>query len=122
MPKPKKKSRADAPENSGGRSKKLYDAYLAEDLRRELRGWPKPERARVGKLIQSVQENFGKPHLHSGAGIRDLSPKGSRLSVYECRIGRGLRLLFTLESPALLYFHTIGNHDEVRRFLKSFLR
>jgi hypothetical protein len=36
-------------------------------------------------------------------------------------IGRGLRLLFTLESPASLYFHMIGNHDEVRRFLKSFL-
>jgi hypothetical protein len=122
MPKRKKKSRADAPENSGARSKKLYSAYLAEDLRTELRIWPKPDRARVGKLIQNVQENFGQPHLHSGAGIRDLSPKGSRLRVYECRIGRGLRLLFTLESPSLLYFHTIGNHDEVRRFLKSFLR
>ena len=34
---------------------------------------------------------------------------------------KGLRLVFTLEPPALLYFHTIGNHDEVRRFLKSFL-
>jgi mRNA-degrading endonuclease YafQ of YafQ-DinJ toxin-antitoxin module len=121
MPKPKKRSQADAAESSGARSKKLYSAYLAEDLRSELRSWPKPDRARVGKLIQRVQENFGKPHLHSGTGNRDLSPKGSRLSVYECRIGRGLRLVFTLESAALLYFHTIGNHDEVRRFLKSFL-
>ena len=121
MPKPKKRSRADAAESSGARSKKLYSAHLAEDLRSELRGWPKPDRARVGKLIRRVQGNFGNPHLHSGTGIRDLSPKGSRLSVYECRIGKGLRLVFTLESPALLYFHTIGNHDEVRRFLKSFL-
>src|SRR5437870_6360499 len=88
MPKPKKRSRADAAESSGARSKKLYSAHLAEDLRSELRGWPKPDRARVGKLIQRVQENFGNPHLHSGTGIRDLSPKGSRLSVYECRIGR----------------------------------
>jgi hypothetical protein len=75
----------------------------------------------VGRLIQRVQENFGSPHLHSDTGIRDLSPKGSRLNVCEYRIGKGLRLIFTLESPALLYFHTIGNHDEVRRFLKSFL-
>jgi mRNA-degrading endonuclease YafQ of YafQ-DinJ toxin-antitoxin module len=75
----------------------------------------------VGRLIQRVQDNFGHPHLHSGTGIRDLSPKGSRLNVYECRIGRGLRLIFTLKTPATLYFHMIGNHDEVRRFLKSFL-
>jgi mRNA-degrading endonuclease YafQ of YafQ-DinJ toxin-antitoxin module len=75
----------------------------------------------VGKLIQSVQDNFGKPHLHFGMGIRDLSPKRSHLNVYECRIGRGLRLIFTLEPPSLLYFHMIGNHDEVRRFLRSFL-
>ena len=58
MPKRKKKWRADAPENSGARSKKLYSAYLAGDLRSELRIWPKPDRARVGKLIQNVQENF----------------------------------------------------------------
>jgi hypothetical protein len=122
MPKRKKKSRADAPKSSTARSKKLYSAYLAEELRIELRTWPKPDRQRVGKLIQSVQENFGKPHLHSGAGIRDLSPKGSRLRVYECRIGTGLRLIFTSEPGSLLYFHTIGNHDQVRRFLKSFLR
>jgi mRNA-degrading endonuclease YafQ of YafQ-DinJ toxin-antitoxin module len=103
MPKPKKRSRAGTAKSS------------------ELRSWPKPDRARAGKLIQRVQENFGKPHLHSGIGIRDLSPKGSKLNVYECRIGRGLRLVFTLESPASLYFHMIGNHDEVRRFLKSLL-
>jgi mRNA-degrading endonuclease YafQ of YafQ-DinJ toxin-antitoxin module len=121
MPKPKKTSAADAAANSEARSKKLYSAYLDEDLRAELRSWPKPDRARVGSLIRRVQENFGNPHLHSGAGIRDLSPKGSRLNVYECRIGKGLRLVFTLESRALLYFHTIGNHDELRRFLKSFL-
>jgi hypothetical protein len=61
------------------------------------------------------------PHLHSGIGIRDLSPKGSRLRVYECRLGRALRLIFTLERPSLLYFHMIGTHDDVRRYLKSFL-
>ena len=99
--------------SSEARSKKLYSAYLDEDLRAELRSWPKRDRARVGRLIQRVQENFGSPQLHSGTGIRDPPPKKSRLGVYESRIGRGLRLVFTLESPVLLYFHTIGNHDEV---------
>ena len=61
MPKRKKKSRADAPESSTARSKKLYSAYLAEELRIELRTWPKSDRQRVGKLIQSVQEISENP-------------------------------------------------------------
>ena len=81
MPKPKKRSAADAAASSEARSKRLYSSYLDEDLRAELRSWPKRDRARVGRLIQRVQENFGNPHLHSGTGIRDLSPKGSRLNV-----------------------------------------
>jgi hypothetical protein len=59
--------------------------------------------------------------LHSGIDLRDLSPKGSRVHVYECRVGLALRLIFTRENPLLLYFHMIGTHDDVRRFLKSFL-
>jgi len=61
MPKPKKRSRADAAESSGARSKKLYSAHLAEDLRSELRGWPKPDRTRVGKLIQRGSREFRQP-------------------------------------------------------------
>jgi mRNA-degrading endonuclease RelE of RelBE toxin-antitoxin system len=121
MPKPKRQSKQGAARSSAAPSRKPYKVYLAEDLRKELRGWPKPERARVGKLIQRAQDNFGTPHLHSGLGIRDLSPKGSRLNVYECRMGAALRLIFTVERPAVLYFHMIGNHDEVRRFLRSLL-
>jgi hypothetical protein len=119
MPKPKRPSRAGEPRSSAAPSKKLFKAYLAEALRKELRTWPKSDRARVGKLIQGVQENFGSPHLHAGIGIRDLSLKRSRLRVYECRMGVALRLIFTLETDRVLYFHMIGNHEDVRRFLKS---
>jgi hypothetical protein len=31
----------------------------------------------------------------SEIGIRDLAPKGKSLGVYECRLGRTLRLVFT---------------------------
>ncbi len=121
MAKRSKESRADAAKSSAVRSKKFYSVYLDDELRAELRSWPKAERKQVGALIRRVQEAFGDPHLHSGIGIRDLSPKGSRLRVYECRLGRALRLIFTLERPSLLYFHMIGTHDDVRRYLKSFL-
>jgi mRNA-degrading endonuclease YafQ of YafQ-DinJ toxin-antitoxin module len=87
----------------------------------ELRDWPKPDRKRVGDLIRRVQQDFGNAHLHSGIGIRDLSPKGKSLGMYECRLGRALRLVFTRERSSILYFWMIGTHDEVRKFLKSFL-
>src|SRR5712691_2035849 len=102
MPKPRKESRADAAKSSAARSRKLYKVYLDDDLRIELRSWPKANRRQIGRLIRRVQERFGSPHLHSGSGIRDLSPKGSRLCVYECRFGLGLRLIFTLETSSLL--------------------
>jgi len=103
------------------RSRKLYSVYLDDELRAELRNWPKTNRKQIGRVIRRVQETFGSPHLHSGIGVRDLSPKGSPLHVYECRVGLALRLIFTLERPQLLYFHMIGTHDDVRRFLKSLL-
>jgi len=81
----------------------------------------KADRKRVGDIIRRVQDNFGRPHLHAGLGIRDLSPKGRNLGVYECRVSRPLRLVFTRERPSILYFHMLGTHDEVRRFLRSFL-
>lgn len=87
---------------------------------RELRQWLNRDRKRVGDAIRTAQENFGTPHSHSGVGIRDLSPTGKRLNVYECRVSRPLRLIFTFERPSLLYFHMIGTHDEAQRFLRSF--
>ena len=62
MPKPKKRSRADAAESSEARSKKLYSAHLAEDLRNELRGWPKPDRARGGQTDPAKAETSDIEH------------------------------------------------------------
>src|SRR5437867_7966716 len=106
MPKPKKRSAADAAASSEARSKELYSAYLDEDLRAELRSWPKRDRARLGRLIQRVQENFGNPHLHSGTGIRDLSPKGepTRLRMSD-REGTAIGLYVGITSIALLSHH-----------------
>src|SRR6266568_5776611 len=119
MPERKKKSHTGAAKSSAARSKTSYSVQLDDDLLAELRQWPKPDRKRVGDIIRRVGENFGRPHLHSGLGIRDLSPGRKRLHVYECRVSRVLRLVLTLEPGSLLYFHMIGTHDEVQRFLRS---
>jgi hypothetical protein len=121
MPERKKRSRADEAKSSAAPSKTSYRVQLDDALLAELRQWPKGDRKRIGDTIRRVQENFGRPHLHSGVGIRDLSPKGKRLGVYECRVSRALRLVFTRERTSLLYFHIIGTHNEVQKFLRSFL-
>jgi len=88
---------------------------LDPDLLETLRSFSKSERKEIGKLIEQVRDSFGSPHAHAGVGIRALGQ-----GLYECRHGLALRLVFAAYR-GLLYFHMIGSHDEVRRFLKSHL-
>jgi mRNA-degrading endonuclease YafQ of YafQ-DinJ toxin-antitoxin module len=62
--------------------------------------------------ISRLPEIFGRPHLHSGIGIR---PFGG---FYECRIGRDLRLLFILDQGNFVLV-TVGNHDAIARFIRD---
>ncbi len=73
----------------------------------------KRDRKELGDLIQEVRRSFGQPHLHAGTGIRDLLP-----GVYECRRNLHQRLVFTAHK-GYLYFHLLGNHGEVKRFLRG---
>ena len=94
-------------------SKERLEIKLDPDFLGILRTWPKPERKEIGELIERVRDSFGKPHAHSGTGVRALGQ-----GLYECRHGLSLRLVFAAYR-GLLYFHTIGTHDEVQRFLKA---
>lgn len=113
--------RTDKAESSTGRAKTSYSVRLDDDVLAQLRDLPKRQRQQIGAAIRVVQENFGSPHQHGGIGIRDLTAKGSRYRVYECRCSRAVRLVFTVEDGRMLYFHMLGTHDEVHRFLRSFL-
>lgn len=66
----------------------------------------------VNAVIARLPEIFGRPHLHSGIGIR---PFGG---FYECRIGRDLRLLFIFDQGDFVLV-TVGNHDTVKRFMRD---
>ena len=83
------------------------------DLLAQLRQLPKAERRKVGVAIESVRISWGLPHLHTGAGIRRLAA-----DLYECRMGLQSRLLFQ-SMDSSLYFHFLGNHDQVQKFLRS---
>ena len=66
----------------------------------------------INAAIGRLPEVFGRPHMHSGIGIR---PFGG---FYECRIGRGLRVLFSFDRGDFVLV-TVGDHDAVARFIRG---
>jgi mRNA-degrading endonuclease YafQ of YafQ-DinJ toxin-antitoxin module len=69
--------------------------------------------AEVSATLRLLADGFGKPHAHSGLGIRKL---GKHL--YECRTGLAWRLVFAAEKGRMV-FDFAGNHDEVQNYLRS---
>jgi hypothetical protein len=62
--------------------------------------------------IARVEPAFGRPHLHSGLGLR---PFGK---YFEFRAGLELRILFLAEGGDL-HLCFVGNHNQVRAFIKN---
>jgi mRNA-degrading endonuclease YafQ of YafQ-DinJ toxin-antitoxin module len=60
-----------------------------------------------------LEQEFGKPHLHRGQGIRKLTG-----DFFEVRVGLDIRLLFQNRAQSLLFI-MVGNHDEVQKFLRG---
>jgi len=113
MPKPKKPAVPESPKSSKATSKRSLKIEFDPALLQQLRAFDKDQRRQIGELIEKVRASFGQPHLHSGTGLRAL-----KSGVYECRLNLRQRLVFTRE-PGSLYFHFMGNHNDVNRFLNS---
>ena len=94
-------------------SKRISRVELAPELKAAIRRLPKRQRRQVGEVITAVRDGFGTPHLHSGLGIRRL-----RDSLFECRVGLKLRLVFDAE-PGVLSFSDLGTHDEIQKRLRN---
>ena len=82
-------------------------------FRRKIRSVPEAQRREVAQALDAMRDAFGRPHQHTGLGIRRL-----RRNFFECRAGRDLRLIFEV-LPSVLLFHDAGNHDDVQRFIKN---
>jgi hypothetical protein len=91
----------------------LKEIELDDDFKLEVKALTKEERGIIGAAISDVQEAFGNPHVHSGIGLRKLKPR-----LYEARTDLGQRLLFE-DRDDCLFFFKLGNHDEIRKYLKS---
>jgi mRNA-degrading endonuclease RelE of RelBE toxin-antitoxin system len=94
-------------------SKRTLRVELTPELKAAIRRLPKSQRKQIGEVITAVRDGFGAPHLHSGLGIRRL-----RRSLFECRVGLKLRLVFDAE-PGALSFTDIGTHDQIRKIIRK---
>jgi hypothetical protein len=73
---------------------------------------PKAERIECLLALCELPQTFGRPHVHTGLGIRKLGKK-----LFECRGTVSLRFLF-LNRPADLFVNFLGNHDEIKALLR----
>ena len=88
---------------------------MTEELLEAIRSRTKAERQEIGDAINRVLESWGRPHVHSGIGIRRLTK-----TIFECRVGLDDRLAFVfIATPAELVFFFIGNHDEIQKLIRS---
>lgn len=71
----------------------------------EARSLSRDQCAQLEEVLDRLAAAFGQPHRHTGLGIRRLQG-----NYFEVRIGRDLRVVFTLEGRTAI-LRTIGNHD-----------
>ena len=83
------------------------------EVLRRLRELPKNERAECLLALCELPETFGRPHVHSGLGIRKLGH-----NIFECRASIALRFIFQ-DRPSELFISFLGNHDGVRKLLQT---
>jgi hypothetical protein len=79
---------------------------------RRLRELPKSEKVECLMALCELGENFGRPHAHSGLGIRKLGNK-----LFECRASLALRFIFQ-DRTIDLFVSFLGNHDEIKALLR----
>jgi len=78
-----------------------------------LRELTRSERAKCLLALCELTESFGRPHAHSGLGIRKLGNK-----LFECRANLALRFIFQ-DRPTDLFVSFLGDHDEIKALLRS---
>ena len=88
---------------------------LSRRIQRQLEHAPLDLRQQLADAVKELSKALGQPHRHSGLGLR----KVHRSGVYEFRIGRQCRIVFTQPEKDLVMLHLLGNHDDVQRFLDS---
>ena len=84
-----------------------------------LRKLPPHEQLRVAEAIDQVVSFFETRQAPEGLGLKKLFSHHELGAVFETRTSLSLRMLFSVQRDQTI-FHMVGNHDEVRRFIRTF--
>lgn len=71
------------------------------------------QRRRINAAIEQLVAGFETGQLPIGLGLTRLRP-----NLWECRAGLSDRIVFS-RTADIVEFLLVGNHDEIRRFLKD---
>ena len=80
---------------------------------RSFKALSQPQRAKVKKALEKVFDFIEKGQRPSGLGLKKLVK-----DYWEIRVDRSLRLIFQ-QGDELLTFILVGDHNQIRRFLKK---
>jgi hypothetical protein len=86
--------------------------YVRPRFERARRKLTLSQQAAVNAAVTRLEAAFGRPHEHSGLGLRVFG------RYFEARAGLRLRVLFLQESGDL-FLCFVGNHEQVRAFIKQ---
>ena len=87
---------------------------LTERFQQDVEALGELERSAVFDAMLGLPKALGRPHLHSGLGLRKVHASG----IWEVRVGLGLRLVIAIASRTATFVRA-GTHDDVRRYLRS---
>lgn len=87
---------------------------LTEAFQRDVVDLSSEEQSQLWHAVLKLPQAIKNLHSQTGLGLRKIHPSG----IFEARIGLQLRVVFGYEGPTLVLDH-VGNHESVRRYLKS---
>ena len=77
------------------------------------------DRLRTAEAIEQIIGYFETRHPPAGLGLRKLFSREGLGAVFEARATIALRVLFVVQHDAVTFL-MVGDHDEVRRFIRTF--
>ena len=91
----------------------------ATRFEKSLRRVAPQERLRTAEAIEQIVAYFETQHAPEGLGLKKLFSREGIGATFEARVSRALRILFTVRADVVT-FVMVGDHDEVRRFIRTF--
>ena len=91
----------------------------ATRFEKSLRRVSAHDRMRTADTIEQIVRYFETHQAPEGLGLKKLFSHAGLGAVFEGRVSLALRLLFSVYDEVVTFL-MVGNHDEVRRFIRSF--